>query len=260
MTHQMPEGNLLFIQPKWDVPSHVQSLVTTREGGISESPYHSLNLGDHVGDLPANVIFNRGLLRKHIPAEPIWLTQVHGATVSTPSNPTREADAIVSNIPGEVLAIMTADCLPALFSTQSGTVIGAAHAGWRGLCQGVLENTVQSMRALANDSKEPILAWLGPAIGPTAFEVGLDVIEAFEASNVPYPSNAFIPIVEKPGKYLANLYLLAQSRLKTVGIEKITGGEFCTVNQSNHFFSYRRDGVTGRFASLIWIEPKKIRA
>ena len=260
MTHQMPEGALLFIRPQWDAPSFVQSLVTTREGGISEFPYHSLNLGDHVGDLPEDVVFNRALLRKYLPTEPIWLKQVHGTMVSTPSIRTCEADGIVSNIPGEVLAIMTADCLPVLFATQSGGVIGAAHAGWRGLCQGVLEKTVQSMRALANDPKEPILAWLGPAIGPTAFEVGLDVKEAFEVSNIPYPSNAFIPIIEKPGKYFANLYLLAQSRLKTVGIGKITGGDFCTVNQSNHFFSYRRDGVTGRFASLIWIEPKKIRA
>lgn len=257
MTHQMPEGALFFIRPQWDAPSSIQSLVTTREGGRSEQPYHALNLGDQVGDLPANVIFNRELLRNYLPAEPVWLTQVHGTTVSSPSNPNREADAIVSNIPGEVLAIMTADCLPVLFSTHSGGVIGAAHAGWRGLCQGVLEKTVQSMRALANDPNEPILAWLGPAIGPAAFEVGPDVLEAFEASNIAYPPNAFIPILEKPGKYLVDLYLLARSRLKTVAVDQITGGEFCTVTQANQFFSYRRDGVTGRFASLIWIAPKK---
>jgi YfiH family protein len=161
----------------------------------------------------------------------------------------------VTNLPGEVLAIMSADCLPVLFSTQSGSVIGAAHAGWRGLCHGVLEKTVQSMRALSNEPSDPILAWLGPAIGPTSFEVGHDVLQAFEATNHLYPPNAFISIAQKPGKYLANLYSLARSRLQAVGIDRIAGGDLCTVIQSDQFFSYRRDGVTGRFASLIWITP-----
>jgi YfiH family protein len=255
MTQQKPESALSFIWPQWGAPSAIQSLVTTREGGVSVSPYDSLNLGDHVGDASANVIFNRDQLRRHLPAEPLWLKQVHGTTVSTPSNRADEADAIVSNLPGEVLAIMTADCLPVLFSTQSGSVIGAAHAGWRGLCHGILENTVQSMRTLSRDPSDSILAWLGPAIGPTAFEVGGDVLEAFEAADPSCPSTAFIPIADKPGKYLANLYLLARSRLNSIGVDRIAGGELCTVNQPNQFFSYRRDGVTGRFASLIWIAP-----
>ncbi len=253
MTQQNPEAAILFIRPHWGAPSVIQSLVTTRKGGVSVAPYHSLNLGDHVGDLSSNVAVNRKRLREHLPADPIWLTQVHGTTVSTPSHRVSEADAIVSNIPGEVLAIMTADCLPVLFSTQSGSVIGAAHAGWRGLCHGVLEKTVQSMYALSKKPNDPILAWLGPAIGPTAFEVGRDVLQAFEATKLFCPSNAFIPIAEKPGKYLANLYLLARSRLQAIGVDQISGGDLCTVNQSHQFFSYRRDGVTGRFASLIWI-------
>ena len=257
MTKQSPESPLLLIKPEWDAPSVIRSLVTTREGGVSIPPYDSLNLGDHVGDLPANVVLNRERLREYLPAEPIWLTQVHGTTVSTPSHRVSEADASVSNIPGEVLAIMTADCLPVLFSTQSGSVIGAAHAGWRGLCHGVLEKTVQSMRALSIDANDPILAWLGPAIGPNAFEVGQDVLQAFEATSLSYPPNAFISIAEKPGKYLANLYLLARFRLQGIGVDQIAGGDLCTVNQPNYFFSYRRDGVTGRFASLIWIVPKK---
>ena len=255
MTQQNPESALSFIRPQWGVPSVIQSLVTTREGGVSVAPYHSLNLGDHVGDLPSNVAMNRQRLREYLPADPIWLSQVHGTTVSTPSHRVSEADASVSNIPGEVLAIMSADCLPVLFSTQSGSVIGAAHAGWRGLCHGVLEKTVQSMRALSNEPNDPILAWLGPAIGPTAFEVGRDVLQAFESTNHLYPPNAFIPIAQKPGKYLANLYSLARSRLLSIGVDQIAGGDLCTVAQSNQFFSYRRDGVTGRFASLIWITP-----
>lgn len=254
--------SLDFLRPDWNAPPSVQSLITTRVGGFSVGSYQSLNLGDHVGDLPEIVSANRALLRSHIPAEPVWLKQVHGCRVSTPSARVVEADAIISDAPSEVLAIMTADCLPVLFSNRSGTVIGAAHAGWRGLCNGILENTVQSMRELAishqkegggfaNDS---IMAWFGPAIGPKAFEVGKDVVEAFQSSEAGFPSNAFKEIEERPGKYLADIYWLARNRLQAVGVENIAGGDYCTVTQSNRFFSYRRDGVTGRFASLIWID------
>ena len=251
------KGQSVFI-PQWEAPSVIRSIVSTRHGGVSQTLYASFNLADHVGDIPANVIANRALLRKHLPEEPIWLNQVHGTLVSTPNARLPEADAIISNIPNQVLAIMTADCLPVLFANNTGTVIGAAHAGWRGLSAGVLENTVKAMRELENSSEDSdILAWLGPAIGPQAFEVGQDVVEAFADAGVIYPQEAFSPITHQPGKYLANIYLLARSRLEAVGIKHIHGGEFCTVTQGDRFFSYRRDGVTGRFASLIWIDLSK---
>ena len=254
----MTREGLGLLIPQWDAPSTIQSLVSTRHGGVSQAPYASMNLADHVGDMPANVIANRALLRKHLPEEPIWLNQVHGTLVSTPNARLSQADAIVSNIPNEVLAIMTADCLPVLFANVTGTVIGAAHAGWRGLSAGVLENTVKAMRELETSSvDQDIHAWMGPAIGPLAFEVGQDVVDAFADAGVIYPQEAFSPITHQPGKYLANIYLLARSRLEAEGIQHIDGGEFCTVTQAEQFFSYRRDGVTGRFASLIWIDDAK---
>ena len=254
----MTSQDLSVLIPQWETPSVIRSVVSTRHGGVSQIPYASLNLADHVGDIPANVIANRALLRKRLPEEPVWLNQIHGTLVSTPNARLPQADAIVSNIPNEVLAIMSADCLPVLFTNTNGTVIGAAHAGWRGLSAGVLENTVKAMRELENSSADSnIHAWLGPAIGPQAFEVGQDVVEAFSYSGVVYPQEAFSPITHRPEKYLANIYLLARSRLEAAGIHRIYGGEFCTVTQANQFFSYRRDGITGRFASLIWIADTK---
>ena len=251
-------STLKLLNPEWPMPPKVRAAVTTREGGISQYPYQSLNLGDHVGDDPKCVIANRALLNTFLPNDPIWLKQVHGVKVSTPDARLHEADAIVTNKPNEVLAIMTADCLPVLFASESGDIIGAAHAGWRGLCNGVLENTVREMQMLSGVSyPRNILAWLGPAIGPTAFEVGADVLEAFQDTKIPYPEHSFIAISNKPGKYLANLYLLARSRLESIGLNQIYGGDYCTVNQEERFFSYRRDGVTGRFASLIWISQSK---
>ena len=245
---------LQLLHPRWPAPKGVNALLTCREGGFSKSPYDSLNLGDHVGDDAQCVLSNRALLRAHLPGEPIWLKQVHGVNVSTPASRLVEADAIVTNRPHEVLAIMTADCLPVLLANKSGSVIGAAHAGWRGLCNGVLENTVKEMLALSGaDAAKDVLAWLGPAIGPQAFEVGVDVLEAFQDARIPFLEQSFIAIPNKPGKYLANLYLLARSRLESIGLHQIYGGEYCTVTQAEQFFSYRRDGVTGRFASLIWI-------
>lgn len=242
------------IKPQWPAPSKIKSFVTTRSGGLSAAPYHSLNLGDHVGDDPGVVLTNRILLRSCLPAEPHWLKQIHGTSVSTPKEPLEAADAIVTNEYDSVLAIMTADCLPVLFTNTAGTVVGAAHAGWRGLCSGVLENTVSKLQNLEPNLKpSDILVWLGPAIGPGAFEVGQDVLDAFAESNTPSSNNAFTPIANKPGKYLADIYLLARARLAAIGIGNVYGGEFCTVSQADQFFSYRRDGVTGRFASLIWI-------
>lgn len=249
---------LKLLNPEWLVPPKVKTLVTTRQGGSSQHPYHSLNLGDHVGDDPKCVLANRALLSHFLPNDPIWLKQVHGVKVSTPDSRLYEADGIVTNKPNEVLAIMTADCLPVLFSSEYGDVIGAAHAGWRGLCNGVLENTVKEMQMLSGaSSPKNILVWLGPAIGPMAFEVGTDVLEAFQDAKIPYPEHSFVAIPNKPGKYLANLYLLARSRLESIGLNQIYGGNYCTVNQEEQFFSYRRDGLTGRFASLIWISQSK---
>jgi YfiH family protein len=208
------------------------------------------------------VIANRQAVRKHLPAEPIWLKQTHSIQVSTPDSRSRfsskpiEADAAVTNVPDEVLAIMTADCLPVLLSNNDGTVIGAAHAGWRGLCDGVLENTVAEMLKLSKQSSaEDFITWMGPAIGPESFEVGEDVVGRFQECGLHDMKYCFLPIPNKPRKYLANIYQLARDRLKSVGINSIFGGGFCTVQDQEQFFSYRRDGVTGRFASLIWISP-----
>lgn len=248
------------IEPSWAVPQQIQAFCTTRQGGISKSPFNSLNLGLNAGDDLADVLQNRSIVRSELPSEPLWLKQIHGVTVSTPAsrnslgNGPFEADAAVTNIPNEVLAILAADCMPVLFASSSGEVIGAAHAGWRGLSGGVLENTIDEMIALSTGLMiSDISVWLGPAIGPNTFEVGEDVLQAFAQQGQGILSKAFIPIDGTPGKYLADLYLLARDRLNTLGIEQITGGEFCTVSSPERFFSYRRDKVTGRFASLIWI-------
>jgi YfiH family protein len=250
----MTKPELEFIKPQWPAPSRIKAMATLRNGGVSNSPYDSLNLGTDVGDSSSSVAKNRSILRAHLPNEPIWLQQVHESSVSTPANRLLEADGIVSDRVNEVLAIMSADCLPILFTNTQGTVIGAAHGGWRGLCSGVLENTVNEMTLLgALSGSNEILAWMGPAIGPEAFEVGQDVLDAFIKSETKLPPGAFISIQNKPGKYLANIYLLARSKLTRLGMNKIYGGEYCTVQQPDQFFSYRRDGDTGRFASLIWI-------
>ena len=248
-----------LLAPNWAKPESVHCVVTTRRGGFSRPPYDSLNLGDHVGDQVADVQKNRAILEQLLPSKPIWLKQVHSTQVSTPQsrldnqNTIIEADAAVTNRPNEVLAILTADCMPVLFASNDGGLIGAAHAGWRGLSEGILENTVTAILELAPHlSSADICVWLGPAIGPTAFEVGEDVFEIFNKQDGPLSSKAFIPIVNSPGKYLANLYLLAQSRLNRVGVTQVQGGEFCTYCDPIQFFSYRRDGETGRFASLIW--------
>ena len=250
------------IRPTWPAPAPIHALVTTRQGGVSLAPYDALNLGEHVGDESARVIANRQLLRKYLPAEPIWLKQTHSIQVSTPDSRSQfsskpyEADAAVTNIPEEVLVIMTADCLPVLLSDDDGTVIGAAHAGWRGLCDGVLESTVSEMLKLSNQTSAiNFMAWLGPAIGPESFEVGEDVVGRFQECGLHDMQHCFLPIPNKPGKFLADLYQLARDRLKRVGVNSIFGGDLCTVMDQEQFFSYRRDGVTGRFASLIWISP-----
>lgn len=249
-----------LIEPSWVAPQQVKAFCTTRHGGVSSSPFNTLNLGLNAGDDSADVLHNRGILKSHLPAEPLWLKQIHGVTVSTPASRNTstskpfEADAAVTSLPNEVLAILTADCMPVLFASKSGGVIGAAHAGWRGLSGGVLENTIKEMLALSPGlSPKDIVVWMGPAIGSTAFEVGEDVLQAFSPQGQDILSKAFVPIAGSSGKYLANLYVLAREQLHSLGIEQIDGGDFCTFNDSERFFSYRRDKETGRFASLIWI-------
>lgn len=242
-----------FVVPDWPAPANVRALQTTRSGGCSFAPWDSLNLGDHVGDSPEHVIANRAILRDHLPAEPLWLNQVHGiASVDAEiSQKTITADAAFSRRAGVVCAVMTADCLPVLFCDRAGTVVAAAHAGWRGLKAGVLESCIDRMAVAAPD----ILAWLGPAIGPQAFEVGDEVREAFIQSGVTAGS-CFVRHCS--GKWLADIYRLARQRLAAKGLTAIYGGNFCTMADARRFFSYRRDGVTGRMATLIWLAPTSV--
>ncbi|GGP23212.1 peptidoglycan editing factor PgeF [Silvimonas iriomotensis] len=234
-----------FLMPDWPAPANVMALMTTRHGGVSSAPWDGFNLGTHVGDHPEAVAANRALLRQHLPAEPKWLNQVHGTAVSLTGH--CDADASVARAADDVCVIMTADCLPVLFCDRAGTVVAAAHAGWRGLCNGVLEATLESMQCPA----EEIMAWLGPAIGPDQFEVGAEVREAFMAHD-PQAASAFKPGATD-GKWLADIYALAGQRLAAAGIGSIHGGGLCTVSDSRNFFSYRRDKQTGRMAALIWL-------
>lgn len=238
-----------ILYPDWPAPPNVRALVTTRQGGVSTAPYTSLNLGDHVGDDPAAVAQNRTLLHHHLPAEPLWLRQVHGRGVAAADSATGipEADAAVARQPRKICAVLTADCLPVLFCDDKGAVVAAAHAGWRGLAGGVLEAAIDAMGA----PPQRLLVWLGPAIGPQAFEVGGEVRDIFTAFD-PAAALAFQP--RGNGKWLADIFLLARQRLQKAGLTQIHGGGLCTVSDPEHFFSYRRDGVTGRIASLVWLE------
>lgn len=243
--------NDAWIVLDWPAPKSVRSLVTTRHGGVSTGAYASLNLGDHVDDDPQAVAENRRRVSANLPATPLWLNQVHGSKVldagNTPAGGAPpEADAAFSRRSGVVCSVMTADCLPVLLCDQSGSVVAAVHAGWRGLHAGVLEQTVAAMACPG----ALLLAWLGPAIGPTAFEVGDDVRMAFVTANNEAEA-AFKAL--RPGKWLADIYLLARLALARVGVSAVYGGRYCTVHDAARFFSYRRDGATGRMASLIWL-------
>lgn len=239
-----------LIQPRWPAPARVRAAVTTRRGGCSIGPYASLNLGDHVGDDPQTVAANRARLREALalPSEPRWLRQVHGCAVAdgAAAGTPAEADAAISRRVGEVCAVLTADCLPVLFCDRAGSRVGIAHAGWRGLAAGVLGAAVRAL-----DAPGELMAWLGPAIGPEAFEVGAEVREAFVDKNAAH-ADAFR--ASRPNHWLADLYALARRELTVLGVEDISGGGFCTFADGERFFSYRRDGRTGRMASLIWLE------
>lgn len=241
-----------WLQADWPAPASVRTLITTRQGGHSLQPFNSFNLGSHVGDDADAVAANRELLRAQLPSEPAWLNQVHGTHVVNAAevgDSLLDADASFSATPGTVCVVMTADCLPVLLCNDSGTVVAAAHAGWRGLCDGVLEASVTATGV----EPSSLMAWLGPAIGPDAFEVGAEVRAAFMAAD-PAAAEAFGAIGED--KYLADIYLLARQRLAALGISRVYGGDFCTVIDRERFFSYRRDKITGRMASLIWLQPQ----
>lgn len=246
---------LSLIVPVWRAPAKVLALSTTRSGGVSGAPFDSLNLGDHVGDQAEAVVANRQQLADTLPRDTTvsWLAQVHGTTVveATTNSDVPEADAQWSRTPGVACAVLTADCLPVLLCSRQGDVVAAAHAGWRGLYAGVLEATVAAMGC---DPAE-VLAWLGPAIGPTAFEVGADVRDAFLGAAGPGLSSdtaaCFTASPRHPEKWFANLYGLARIRLAVLGVHAVSGGQWCTYGEDKRFFSHRRDAPTGRMASLI---------
>ena len=266
-----------WIAPRWLAGPAVCVLSTTRAGGVSVGRFAAgqgagggLNLATHVGDEPEAVALNRAVLRRHVPGPPVWLEQVHGISVfeadmsgvaasptdadagrSSPGLAPPVADAAVTSRPGQVLAVLTADCLPVVLADAHAAAVGVAHAGWRGLAAGVLEATVSALRARAREGSA-VTAWLGPAIGPAAFEVGADVRQAF-CDRDPRSRSAFRP-GHAAGKWWCDLYALARMRLADAGVVDVHGGGYCTVNDAARFYSYRRDGVTGRMATLAWLD------
>lgn len=248
-----------WITPDWPAPSSVRALSTQRGGGVSGYPFESLNLGAHVGDVAGDVAENRRRLRQEagLPAEPAWLSQVHGTLVADLdrfdgrdlAGAVPSADAAITRRPGRICTILTADCLPVLFASEMGDAVAAAHAGWRGLAAGVLEAAVAALRV------EPrcLLAWLGPAIGPAHFEVGPEVREALVQGD-PGAESAFA--TNSRGRFMADLPALACSRLARLGIERVYGGRACTYRSGDQYFSHRRDGKTGRQATLIWLDNR----
>ncbi|PMY43793.1 MULTISPECIES: peptidoglycan editing factor PgeF [Pseudomonas] len=237
-----------WLIPDWPAPAGVKACVTTRAGGVSLAPFDSLNLGDHVDDDPQAVAENRRRLTDRFSMQPAWLKQVHGIdVVEADPSVVATADACWTATPGIACSAMTADCLPALFCDRAGTRVAAAHAGWRGLAAGVLEATLDNLKVAPED----VLVWLGPAIGPQAFEVGPEVRDAF-VRHLPQTEQAFVPS-QNPGKLMADIYALARLRLASCGVTAVYGGGFCTVSDPR-FYSYRRSPRTGRFASLIWLE------
>ncbi|MEN8762906.1 MAG: peptidoglycan editing factor PgeF [Thiogranum sp.] len=239
-----------MIYPDWPAAASVKAVTTTRHAGVSKGPYDSLNLADHVGDTAAAVRRNRVTIQHqlNLPGRPAWLNQVHGdrAVDAANSGERPSADAGFTDQPHVVCAVLTADCLPVLFCDRCGTRVAAAHAGWRGLASGVLESTV---RALDTDPGQ-LMAWLGPAIGPDAFEVGGEVRRVFVEQHAE-AAGAFL--ARQHGHWLADLYQLARIRLLASGLTALYGGGFCTFTDRQRFYSYRRDGMTGRMASLIWL-------
>ena len=243
---------LRLLLPDWPAPTHVKAISTLRSGGVSTGAYADCNLAVHVGDDPEAVNANRAHLKTALGllSEPVWLNQVHGSTVieAQPTEKTPTADASIARGPGRVCVIMTADCLPVLFCSRSGDRVAAAHAGWRGLAGGVLESTVSTLGLPGSE----LLAWLGPAISQSAFEVGDEVRIAFTARDAA-AAQAFKP--NERGRWQADLYELARLELARLGVRAVYGGGRCTYREADQFFSFRRDGRTGRMATMIWLAP-----
>ena len=248
-----------LIRPSWLVPDGIHGAMTTRLGGVSAAPYDSLNLGYATADERACVAQNERLTASALgvsEADIRWVYQVHGIDVhhaeslpvNTPLGATEiKGDAVVCHTPGLVCAVKVADCMPMLFAARDGSAVAAAHAGWRGLSGGVLERTVAEMRV----APAQLVAWMGPCIGPTAFEVGDEVRAAFVAHD-PRAAQHFVPR-EAPGKFLCNLYAIAKQRLQSIGVTDVSGGDYCTFNQPELFFSHRREPITGRMAAFVWM-------
>ncbi|OGI67110.1 MAG: hypothetical protein A2W18_03095 [Candidatus Muproteobacteria bacterium RBG_16_60_9] len=239
------------LHPDWPAPSSVRAVTTVRHGGQSQGKYASFNLGAHVGDDPAHVAENRARLRAAaaLPADPVWLTQVHGIDVVDVATVKSDiqADGAYANLPGRVCAVLTADCLPIFLCNRQGSEVALLHGGWRGLASGIVEAGLRVFRSSADE----LIAWFGPAIGARAYEVGDDVRDVFVQHDA-QAASAFT--ASKPGKWQMDIYGLARQRLVAQGVGAIYGGEYCTATQADLFFSYRRNGVTGRMASLIWLE------
>ena len=255
VAQRIEASGLDWIVPDWPVAHRVQALVTTRNGGVSAGALATMNLGKRTDDNDATVAENRRRLRAFLPAEPRWLHQVHGTAVAVhgpqDDGVAAVADAAVTREPGVVCAVLSADCLPVLLADRRGNVVGVAHAGWRGLAAGVLERTVAEMKDLGANSHQ-LVAWLGPAIGPAAFEVGADVLEAFRAAgryaDAHFASGA-------PGKWYTDLYGLARRQLEECGVGIVGGGGFCTKTDAIRFYSWRRERGGGRMAALVWLQP-----
>lgn len=240
-----------FILPNWPVKPNIKSISTTRLGGVSKNLFRSLNLATHVGDDPAHVAKNREYLKRFagLPAGPVWLQQVHGTHIvnAGTASPGTTADGSITKEPNVVCAVMTADCLPLLLTTDKGDRVCALHAGWRGLAAGIIEKSIDEM----STDPDKVIVWMGPAIGPEHFEVGNDVFQEFETK---YSGvlKAFKAVGNE--KWLMNIYETARQILEMSGVYRIYGGEYCTYSDKDRFYSYRRDNVCGRMASLIWMD------
>jgi hypothetical protein len=249
-------NTLEFIFPDWPASAQVKALTTTRNGGFSFGPYASFNLSNRVGDEPGNVRRNRALLREvlRLPAEPLWLNQKHGSRVidAFDAGPGEEADGCITSTAGVVCAVLTADCLPIFLCDRRATRIGLLHAGWRGLAAGVIEEGLRKFQLPSAN----LLAWLGPAIGPSAYAVGDEVRKAFVDIDKDL-SGAFTPVPNRRGRWLADLYDIARQRLHAQGVSAIYGGLRCAFREQDLFYSHRRDGVSGRMASLIWLDKSE---
>ncbi len=243
---------LTLIKPDWSAPTRVKAVSTTRVSGVSQGCFRGLNVGDHVGDRTADVQTNRDLLQRHcgLAIQPFWMQQTHSVIVHdvTDASEPPVGDACITDQVERACAVMTADCLPVLLTNTSGSQVAAVHAGWRGLADGIIEATVQRFDCGASD----ILAWMGPCIGPNAFEIGLEV-----ATELGGPEAAYRASVDDENKLFANLPLLAEDRLRKLGVKSISHANECTHSQPQRFYSYRRDGQTGRMATLIWLSPER---